>query len=422
MIEIGKRIRTIRLVKKMNQAELVNGHFSLTYLSRVENQRIKPSDNFIQWVSERLQVPVNLIVNANSDLCLKEIDRLIEKGMQQEFTEEELLFLQLEAQEVHEVIDYIKIYWLLLKYYLDQKHDFSKAREIVEKSKIHIPEYVDQISHASIFHYYMSCGMVCFQAQDYGKAHQYYLLCEAFIDLVDRADMAKYYHKLSQAKRFIHDDMTIALHYAEKAYEFVMELDDVMLKMDVLVHKGILHLALKQYTKAKQCLTEGLEIARKIHDQESEALIYYHLGIGCRDVQKYDKAIEYFVTSERINEKIRPGKNLADCYLSLAEAYKERKEWFTARSYLEKGILLTMEQELHVSFIEMGCLKVHVNKEMTGDWSNYEKDIKNILEYCNEKKQTGIRNKIACELADYYYERKSFRKAAEYYRMAAGKG
>ncbi|MCU4788208.1 helix-turn-helix domain-containing protein, partial [Bacillus cereus] len=55
-MEIGERIRHVRMQKGLTQGELVSGICSITYLSRIESGKITPSSSFIQKVSKKLEV------------------------------------------------------------------------------------------------------------------------------------------------------------------------------------------------------------------------------------------------------------------------------------------------------------------------------------------------------------------------------
>ena len=58
---IGERIRQLRLHKKLTQGELVDGICSITYLSRVENNQIKPSYNCLSKIAYRLGVALTIV-------------------------------------------------------------------------------------------------------------------------------------------------------------------------------------------------------------------------------------------------------------------------------------------------------------------------------------------------------------------------
>ncbi|EOP64459.1 hypothetical protein IIQ_03663 [Bacillus cereus VD118] len=55
-MNIGERIRQIRIHKEFTQGELVSEICSITYLSRIENGQIKPSVSFLEKVAKKMEV------------------------------------------------------------------------------------------------------------------------------------------------------------------------------------------------------------------------------------------------------------------------------------------------------------------------------------------------------------------------------
>ncbi|MFD1676052.1 helix-turn-helix domain-containing protein [Alicyclobacillus fodiniaquatilis] len=61
-MELGRRIKQLRLSKHLTQEQLVNGFFDRSYLSQIENGKITPPLTTIKLLAERLSVPVNAIM------------------------------------------------------------------------------------------------------------------------------------------------------------------------------------------------------------------------------------------------------------------------------------------------------------------------------------------------------------------------
>ncbi|HDR7964592.1 TPA: helix-turn-helix transcriptional regulator, partial [Bacillus wiedmannii] len=62
-MNIGERIRQIRIHKEFTQGELVSEICSITYLSRIENGQIKPSVSFLEKVAKKMEVDYNFLVD-----------------------------------------------------------------------------------------------------------------------------------------------------------------------------------------------------------------------------------------------------------------------------------------------------------------------------------------------------------------------
>lgn len=66
-MEIGERIRQVRMHKGLTQGELVSGVCSITYLSRIESGKIKPSSSFLIKVSKKLGVNCDFLIDDNHE-------------------------------------------------------------------------------------------------------------------------------------------------------------------------------------------------------------------------------------------------------------------------------------------------------------------------------------------------------------------
>src|SRR5689334_9992773 len=59
---LGAKIRKLRINLGFNQQELVAGRYSEAYLSRVERGQMTPSEDFLIYLADRLQVTINSLV------------------------------------------------------------------------------------------------------------------------------------------------------------------------------------------------------------------------------------------------------------------------------------------------------------------------------------------------------------------------
>ncbi|WP_212937072.1 helix-turn-helix domain-containing protein, partial [Bacillus hominis] len=66
-MEIGERIRQVRMHKGLTQGELVSEICSVTYLSRIESGKIKPSSSFLKKVSKKLDVDGDYLIEGNHE-------------------------------------------------------------------------------------------------------------------------------------------------------------------------------------------------------------------------------------------------------------------------------------------------------------------------------------------------------------------
>lgn len=65
---VGKKVRELRLKAKLTQKEIAErSGLTVSYLSRLENERITPSVRTLKKIGEALEVPVSLLFNGDAE-------------------------------------------------------------------------------------------------------------------------------------------------------------------------------------------------------------------------------------------------------------------------------------------------------------------------------------------------------------------
>src|SRR5690349_22657956 len=55
-VQLGERLRAVRLARGFTQSQLAGEHFSISYISAVERGRIRPSLAGLEWLAARLDI------------------------------------------------------------------------------------------------------------------------------------------------------------------------------------------------------------------------------------------------------------------------------------------------------------------------------------------------------------------------------
>ncbi|MCL1918200.1 MAG: helix-turn-helix transcriptional regulator [Peptococcaceae bacterium] len=87
--ELGKRIKELRLAKKLTQSELVSDFITRSMLSQIESGSATPSMRTLEYIAQKLQIPVSELVpdqsasldcllTAKRALAAKDYDRVLQ--------------------------------------------------------------------------------------------------------------------------------------------------------------------------------------------------------------------------------------------------------------------------------------------------------------------------------------------------------
>lgn len=89
------------------------------------------------------------------------------------------------------------------------------------------------------------------------------------------------------------------------------------------------------------CYSEDSIMVASDDDHERKKQLYEKLGDGACHLQNYAKGIEYYQKMlQEAQMKGDTGKDLAICYFSLAQTYKDNNQYDLALSYSEKELKL----------------------------------------------------------------------------------
>ncbi|CAM4166197.1 hypothetical protein BAAL111456_18950 [Bacillus albus] len=142
-MEIGERIRHVRMHKGLSQRELVSEICSITYLSRIESGKIKPSSSFIKKVSKKLDVDSYYLINGNYEEIKITIFKICNKYKKDKsITEADLSLLELYVREVDSIPLLLKGYGVLIYYHARQKN-MLYVKSLIDQASLMIPSQVE---------------------------------------------------------------------------------------------------------------------------------------------------------------------------------------------------------------------------------------------------------------------------------------
>jgi transcriptional regulator with XRE-family HTH domain len=117
-VQVGEKIRQLRIHRKMTQSELVEGISSVAYLSMIENGKSKPSKSFLYLIAQRLNVEVEALLSPTHSDSNERINEIVDRFKRfGTLTESDLSYLRISAMEIQTPCVYLKIFGVLLRYY-----------------------------------------------------------------------------------------------------------------------------------------------------------------------------------------------------------------------------------------------------------------------------------------------------------------
>ena len=434
-MKVGERLRQIRIHKGFTQSELVEGICSVTYISRIEGGKAKPSERFIGEVAVRLGVPRSLILEPDSDRDVLEINRVygaFAKG--EPLPDSDLSFLEMTAFENHPPEVFYQIYAMLIGHFNRTALHSSRTEELVRRSENLLPEEPEDGQQAAAVKYFREAGRFYYSKQQYEKAYQYEQLIEKHLPENCRtADRARNYYNLALVRTQIDEDsdLEMAIHYGEKALGLYRMIENKKGVADCLTSLAIMAHRMEDYDKALSCLDQLDEEALSyLADLDIEtdgkaslskqAVIDYNYGRIHQKTGRPEKALCYFEKSLDADLKAGNEHHTTSVLTRLAELYASWKDWEKTQHYLEQAYAVTERHDLPNSQVLLLHQQAGLHK-VKGDEPAYEKEMQKAVQLAMDWKYTADLKEISTELADHYYGVRAYKMAAKYYRIALEK-
>ncbi|MFJ7941149.1 helix-turn-helix domain-containing protein [Peribacillus sp. NPDC096622] len=413
---LSERIRQLRIHKGMNQAELVEGICSITYLSRIENGKIKPSKSFLQKISQKLDVAIEYLTEndiKNFEITIQETTEKYKET--NSLSENELLFLEIQSLEMHPTPILSQVYGVLLHHYV-RLHQIKNANRVYNQSIKFLPDKIQDFTEETLY-YFISCGNYFYSKQNFIKANEYYLNADHLMGGEETIHRANLYYNMGLVKQRLNKRQNISRFYSLKAYEIYKKLNRINNIISVLITLGVQYHLDKKYEEAKECLEKAEELVSLKESPTLLGMIKYNYGRIHQGMKDYDQAILHFQKSLDIHYEEGNEKERIYSLRGLIEIYSELREWSRVNHYINEAIHIVKEYDLSYLYVEIHVLLADFYK-IRGDDYQYEKEMQQIIEFAINHNQFLLIKKQAVKLGEHYYSINAYKMSAKYYQIA----
>ena len=277
ILSLGEKIKKLRKEKNMTLKELAGDRITAAQISHIERDKSHTSYELLEYLSERLDVSIDYLLETKEMQSKKITDNLI--------LESEIYIKKGELddaeKEIHQIIEiceeydlsenYGKCNYLLGNIYLKRK-DSRKANFYFEKALFY---FIKNDDKKRIFECYMNSADIYFEDGFYQVALTNYSFAKDILNQIttDEPDTYKdLYSKISKCYMRM-DDSEKALEYIEligsidNNYSPTQEVEMLVLKAKKLLSEG-------KYLDSKNYFTKALKIIEKEENKDKLAQVY----------------------------------------------------------------------------------------------------------------------------------------------------
>ncbi|MEY8348046.1 helix-turn-helix transcriptional regulator [Bacillus cereus] len=417
-MQIGERIRQIRIHKGLTQGELVSGICSIAYLSKIENGQVKPSASFLKKVSQKLNVEWDFLIEGKNEWIESSILKICEKYKQDEsISEAELSSLELYVRDSDSMPLLLKVYGVLI-YYHARNYNLLYVTSLVDQASQVIPDQIETQDKEDYIYYLMAKGLYFFNKEDHVTAYEIYKKIENMLGPEETVQHAHIYYNISQVRMHLYKDQSISRMYAKKAYKLYRKFNKEQEKIHVLINLAMQYNRDKLPEQAMESLKQAENEAKTNNNPLDVCLIAYNYGKIYQGLQDYANAIPYYEKSLELSDHLTRTVGKVYILRNLIEIHMERKDWQTVNKLIDDAFDILAICDVPYAHVQLYGFKAQISK-LRGNDDSFEKNMGKAIEMGLEKRQYSLVREFAIELGKYFYNNRAYKQSAKYFEIAA---
>ncbi|MCF6136661.1 helix-turn-helix domain-containing protein [Pseudalkalibacillus berkeleyi] len=403
---IGEKILYYRRIRNFTQDELADGICSISYLSKVENNKLEPSKEILNLLMERLEVVLMIEDEVSIDKLRRELFEWYNTLRSGDIEDSKIQKKYLKQKiQTFDSID-LKLYYSIfnLKYWLVQQNT-KKAEEILDE----LDSVRNLFSNTMNYYYLYGLGIYYYLTHKYRLSLKYFNQALDYQESNIEKDFLNYHLALVHSQLF---HVTFAKTYAEEALTLFSKAGNVERSIDCQIIIGINNNRLSNFDEAEHQFRNALLLADRLNLEMKKAYIFHNIGYINSVQKRHDAAIVNYKRSLSIKQKYEI-KNYLNTIYHIANEYKQLNKHVIAIEWIKRGLEFGIEFDLK-DFIKLKILQYQITENpILVDYLEKE-----AIPYFYENHDWVNLCECSEILANYYKEKKQYKKSSYYFSEA----
>ncbi|MBP1949336.1 helix-turn-helix transcriptional regulator [Virgibacillus litoralis] len=386
----GIKIKHLRVKKNMNQQDLSNGICSISYLSKIENNVVKPNREIIDLLCEKLGITLHEL-QTEEELLLK---------MKCELTELNYLIRRKETNIVFKFNEILKRYEALNSPQANViKLIFELRITLLSLDRIKLTDIYNRVIENLDYkpnwiepYYYMFCGLFHYMIGSLEQALSFYKKAEKCV----QTDKEEVYYQLALVYSRL-GNFSLSTLYLNRAYDIFVQKMDYELCTSCNLLLGINYRKMGELQKSKENyfkITQNLSPKR---DKETLGKVYHNLGLIYSDEGDSTKSIFFYKKSL----KVKKADSKINTLYVLSREYVKLKDFKSAKKWNELGINSAIKQKSENHLIMFNVLNYEINNKLnTHDFENYMINV--AIPFFEKRQERQTLSEYVHKMAIYY--------------------
>ena len=398
-MHIGKRLLYLRKKNSLSLEQAAQGIVSSTHLSNIENGRFQPSEEILQLLAKKYNVPEKYLLaydkkDPQIDQPLKEVlfflitDKTAEAEVRLKKVREKGFIPHLEQELEYNILHTC----MLVKKNLPYEEELEKLNLLVNGDELEYPSYVHQC-----YAYLME--QISFRQGDFEKCYHYiqiflkYNLPPSVYATIQFHLLIILFHLRKRILAVKQAEKGLKIFFQNHQWKFVTETYNILLAI---------YWTEEDYETALNYGKKALELAETFKFEDTKSRVYHNLGITYKSLKMYETAEEMLAKSIELHRKANqfPRNSLWSILDMFAEIDDKEKfaHWY---------------QQVDPDDEEFFYLYVKMNPDKIGEYLDK-------LDKLAQKAEKDGRWDLAVEayhlLSKYFYENRKYKTAIRYYQ------
>lgn len=402
---IGKKICFKRKTLGLTQEELCNGICSITYLSKVENDKLVPKEDILQLLCDRLGMTIEELKYNEFNEYMDKLQLLYKRVNNRDTNNIE--------EEINKLLSFHFNNPILLTAFHIIQLEFNVIKRDFDKSCIyrnHLMNEENYLNSEIYVWYYKSLGYFEYTFGDISQSLNYFNKAKELLDKEDVIDV-----NLEYVLGIVNSKLTLlsrSIFHVEKALEVYSRNLNFEKIIDCKLLLGINYSNMGHYKMGKRYYLSIIDALNKTDNKSMLGKVYNNLGNLYLNNNEYQNAIN--ALKKAINFKKNAVEKLSAIYL-LAYVYKKIDDLDGSLKLCEKGLNLSVSHLLY--HYKLLILKHSIITDGFYKKDFIEKLDKIIIPYFSQK-YPAIASECLNLLADIMSAEYKYKQASCYYKKA----
>lgn len=340
-MKIGDQIRYFRKTKNISQYKLAEGICSVSYLSKIENNQTKASDEIISFLTKRLGFDICL--DNKDEKHISELNDWLFSMFNRNKIKAEHYYKNLLKEKIKnsEKQIFFKIMETLYHLLFEVRIDYIKSN-LVQLSKVS-----GVMKNDNLFYFYLVKGLYYYYIKKYQDSYNYLKKSEALMFdahlKVEQWLRGYLFYLIGLVARSLWKNM-ICLDYTKTALKEFEDIYELKRCADCRILLGIIYQRIDNYDEAVKHLNMASTIADAYNDNVIRGIVFQNLGYIESKRNKSKLAIKLYQKSLAY-KKDQPSAFQVSTIYTLIEEYFKTGEKQKGFRLVEKGLSLVKEND-----------------------------------------------------------------------------